>query len=100
MPKKLYSLLLFSLLFLNAFFLTALVSFQVTKSGEVASVPDLAGETMDSARTELQERKLILVQSGIELHTRYEKGQIIGQTPAPDTKLPLYSEVRVVISAG
>lgn len=100
MPKKLYSLLLFSLLFLNAFFLTALVSFQVTKSGEVASVPDLAGKTMDSARTELQERKLILVQSGIELHTRYEKGQIIGQTPAPDTKLPLYSEVQVVVSAG
>ncbi len=100
MPKKLYSLLLFSLLFLNAFFLTALVSFRVTKSGEVASVPDLAGMTMDAARTELQEQKLVLIQSGIELHTRYEKGQIIGQTPAPDTKLPLYSEIRVVVSAG
>jgi len=100
MPKKLYSLLLFSLLFLNAFFLTALVSFRVTKSGEVASVPDLAGMTMDAARTELQEQKLVLIQSGIELHTRYEKGQIIGQTPAHDTKLPLYSEIRVVVSAG
>jgi beta-lactam-binding protein with PASTA domain len=100
MPKKLYILLLFSLLFLNAFFLTALVSFQITKSGEVASVPDLAGMTMEAARAEMQEQKLVLVQSGIELHARYEKGQVIGQTPAPDTKLPLYSEVRVVVSAG
>ncbi len=100
MPKKLYRLLLISLLLLNAFFLTAVVSFQVTKSGEVASVPDLSGKIFDSARSELQDQKLILVRSGVELHTRYEKGQIIAQTPAPDVKLPLYSEVKVVVSAG
>jgi len=100
MPKKLYRLLLFSLLLLNAFFLPAVVSFRVTKSGEVASVPDLTGKTFESARTELLDQKLTLVQSGIELHTRYEKGQIIAQTPAPETKLPLYSEIKVVVSAG
>jgi serine/threonine-protein kinase len=100
MPKKLYRLLLLSLLLLNVFFGAAVVSFRVTKSGEVASVPDLSGKTMESARAELQDQKLILVQSGVELHTRYEKGQVIAQTPPPETKLPLYSEVKVIVSAG
>ena len=100
MPKKLFSLLLFSLIFLNAFFLTAVVAFQITKKGEMATVPDLTGQTMEIARPELDENKLVLVQTGIELHARYDKGQIIAQVPAAESKVPLYSQVKVVVSAG
>ncbi len=100
MPKKLFSLLLFSLIFLNAFFLTAVVSFHVTKRGEMATVPDLTGMTMENARANLDENKLVLVQTGIELHARYEKGQVIAQIPAADNKVHLYTPVKVVVSAG
>jgi serine/threonine-protein kinase len=100
MPKKLYSPLLFALLLLNLFFLTALAAFHVTKRGEVSSIPDLTGKTMEAARIVIDEHKLLLVQSGIELHPRYEKGLIIAQTPPADSKVSLYSTVRVVLSAG
>jgi beta-lactam-binding protein with PASTA domain len=100
MPKKLFSALLFSLILLNLFFLTALAAFHVTKRGEVSSVPDLTGKTMDAARSIIDERKLLLIQSGIELHPRYEKGLIIAQIPPSDSKVSLYSTVRVILSAG
>jgi beta-lactam-binding protein with PASTA domain len=100
MPKKLFSLLLFSLIFLNAFFLTAVLAFQVTKRGEMASVPDLTGETMENARSELDDNKLLLVQTGIELHAQYEKGEIIAQIPPAESKVHLYTQVKVVVSAG
>lgn len=100
MPKKLFSLLLFSLIFLNAFFLTAVLAFQVTKRGEMATVPDLTGETMENARSELDDNKLLLVQTGIELHAQYEKGEIIAQIPPAESKVHLYTQVKVVVSAG
>jgi serine/threonine-protein kinase len=100
MPKKLYGFLLFSLLFLNVFFLTAVVSFHVTKRGETVSVPDLSGMSLEEARGALEELKLSLIQSGIELHAQYEKGQIIAQAPLPKTRSHLNTVVRVVVSAG
>jgi serine/threonine-protein kinase len=100
MPKKLFSFLVYSLLFLNAFFLTAVVAFQVTKRGETVTVPDLSGMSLEDARSALEEVKLTLVQSGIELHVQYEKGQIIAQAPLPKTRSHLNTTVRVVVSAG
>lgn len=100
MPKKLYNILLISLLLINLFFLSALVAYRVTKSGEMATLPDLAGMTFEEAKTELEARKLSLVQSGVALHNRYEKGQIISQDPAPDSRLRLYTMVKVTVSAG
>ncbi len=100
MPKKLFSLLLFFLIFLNAFFLTAVVAFHVTKKGEMTTVPDLTGETTEDARTLLNGHKLVLLQTGNELHAQYEKGQIIAQIPAAESKVHLYAQVKVVVSAG
>ncbi len=100
MPKKLFRFLLYSLLFFNAFFLTAVVAFHVTKRGETVTVPDLSGMSLEEARSALEEVKLSLVQSGIELHAHYEKGQIIAQAPLPKTRSHLNTMVRVVISAG
>jgi len=100
MPNKLYRPLIFLLVLFNLFFLTALGAFHITKRGEVTSIPDLTGLTLDAARDIIEEQKLLLIQSGIELHPRYEQGLIFAQTPPADSKVSLYSTVRVVISAG
>jgi serine/threonine-protein kinase len=100
MPKKLYNILLISLLLINLFFLSALAAYRITKSGEMATLPDLSGFTLDEAKTELEKHKLSLVRSGVALHNRYEKGLIISQDPAPDSRLRLYTVVKVTLSAG
>lgn len=66
----------------------------------MATVPDLTGETMENARSELDDNKLLLVQTGIELHAQYEKGEIIAQIPPAESKVHLYTQVKVVVSAG
>lgn len=100
MPKKLYNILLIILLLINLFFLSALVSYRITKSGEMSTLPDLAGMTLEEAKVELEARKLSLIQSGVALHNRYEKGLIISQDPAADSRLRLYTLVKVTVSAG
>lgn len=100
MPKKIYKPVFFSLLFLIIFFLSAVVSFRLTISGEIATLPDLSGKTFEEAKTDLASRKLNVVQSDYQLHPRIEKGEVISQDPAPGSRLKLNSDVKVIISAG
>jgi serine/threonine-protein kinase len=98
--KKLAVILLYSLIFLNIFFLSANISFQIMIGGEMVSLPDLAGLTFEEAKTELMNKKLAIAQSGVRLHDEYEKGRIIMQEPSAGSRLKLYKVVRVVLSAG
>lgn len=98
--KKIFNYALLILLFLNLFFISAILSFQVTLKGEMVTLPSLIGKTLEEAKTDLKNKKIHLVQSGVRLHQRYERGKIIFQDPLADTKVKINTEARVVLSAG
>ena len=100
MSQKYFRFILLFLSLLNIFFLSATIAYQVTKSGEMTTIPNLAGMSMEEARMELSKQKLSVVQSGVQLHNLYEQGEIIAHDPPPETKVKLHEEVKVVISAG
>jgi serine/threonine-protein kinase len=66
----------------------------------MVTLPDLVGKTFEEGKTELTKKKLIIVQSGIQLDTKYERGRIISQDPQPNSKLKMNKRVKVVLSAG
>jgi serine/threonine-protein kinase len=98
--KKFFSFILYVLLFLNIFLLSAILSFQITLKGEMVTLPDLVGKTFDEAKLLLEQKKVLLIHSGVQLHERYERGKIILQDPPADSKVKLNSDIRVVLSAG
>ncbi len=98
--KKIFNFALLSLLVLNLFFISAILSFEITLKGEVVTLPDLVGKTLEEARIELERKKIFLSQSGVRLDQRYERGIIIFQDPPEGTKIKINSEVQVVLSAG
>lgn len=101
MPKSvLFKSAVYLLAFLNIFFLTAIVFSQVILRGETVAVPDLTGKTVAQARTELAKKDLSVAQLGSEFDDRWEKGLIIRQDPAPDSRVRVTEAVQVVTSAG
>lgn len=88
------------LLALNLFFLSAVLSYQITLRGETVEVPDVLGDTLDQARTRLVKKKLSLRQTGSQLHPSLEKDRIISQDPAPNTRVRPNNTVLVLTSAG
>ncbi len=100
MINKYYKILVIILIFLNLFFLSAAVAYKITIAGEMANVPDLTGKTLDEAKDMLQEKKLSIVKSGVELDKQFERGKIISQDPPPKSRVKLNKIVKVVLSAG
>jgi serine/threonine-protein kinase len=100
LKKKIFKYALFALILLNLFFISALLSFHITLKGEMVSVPDLKGMPMEEAERELTKRKLFIVEAGIQLHDRYEQGLIISQDPPSDSRIKIFKEVKVTLSAG
>lgn len=98
--KKIFNYALFVLLLLNLFFISAILSFQITLKGEMVTLPSLIGKTLEEAKADLEKKKIHLVQSGVRLHQRYERGKIIFQDPPANTKVKINTEARVVLSAG
>jgi len=98
--KKIVDTGIYLLAFLNLFFLSAILSFQVTLQGETVTVPDLLGKTLDEARADLEKRKVHITQVGVRLHDRWERGRIIFQDPPPETRVKLNAEIQVLLSAG
>ncbi len=98
--KKILNFALLLLIFLNLFFISAILSFQITFKGEMVTLPSLIGKTIEEAKTDLEKKKIHLVQSGVQLHERYERGKIIFQDPPAETKVKINTEARVVLSAG
>ena len=93
-----YSVITLSALIL--FFLSALIAYQVTLSGEMVTIPDLTTKSMEEAKEILMEKKLFVIKSGIELHERIDKEKIIAQDPLAGSKVKINTAVKVVLSAG
>lgn len=101
MDKKYYwDIPLFILIFLNLFFLSAILSYQFTMKGEMTTVPDLEGKTFDQAKEELFQKKLSIAQSGLQVHEKWERGKIIFQDPPAGSKIKLNKVVKVILSTG
>ena len=101
MAKKiLYHLALSSLLFLILFFLSAVIFSQVLLKSEAVTVPDLTGQTVGQARTELAKKDLSVAQNGTESSDRWERGLIVRQDPAAGSRIRVTKVVRVVTSSG
>ena len=87
--KKIYKPVFFTLLILDLFLLSAVASFRITLAGEVVNIPNLIDKTFDEVKSDLEEKKLTVVQSEYQLHPSIEKGRIISQYPSKDSKLNL-----------
>ncbi len=98
--KKIYKPVFFTLLILDLFLLSAVASFRITLAGEVVNIPNLIDKTFDEVKSDLEEKKLTVVQSEYQLHPSIEKGRIISQYPPKDSKLKLNGVVKVVLSSG
>lgn len=98
--KKIYDIVFYTLIVLVLFFLSANISFQVVLTGEMVTLPNLTGRTIEEARKELTEKRLTLVQMGVQFDNRWEQGKIIFQEPSPGSKMKINKTVRVILSAG
>jgi eukaryotic-like serine/threonine-protein kinase len=101
MPKRiLFNAAFYALLFLIVFFLSAILFSQVILKGETVAVPDVTGKTIVQARAELAKKDLSVSQGGSEFNDSLEKGLIIRQEPAPDSRIRVTTVVHVVTSSG
>jgi len=97
---KISNLVAFALIFFIIFFLSTILSFRIILKGEMVTLPNLVGKTLEEAGSELTRRKLSVVQTGAQFDTRWERGKIIIQDPPAGSKLKINKVVKVVLSAG
>ena len=98
--KKTFHYILYLLIAANFFFMSAIASFHITLRGETVAAPDIINITLDEAKKELAERKLSIVQTGVQLHESIEQGKIIFQEPSPGSRININKQVKVMLSAG
>ena len=84
--KKVLNSIIYILILLNVFLLSAIISLRLTLQGEMVIVPDVIGNTIDVAKEMLNEKKLLLKKNGVRLHERLEEGKIIFQDPLPGSR--------------
>ncbi|MFQ6069479.1 MAG: PASTA domain-containing protein [Candidatus Aminicenantales bacterium] len=100
LSRKLYNLFLYTLIFLNLFFLTAILSYNFVLRGELIPLPDLQGKSVEEARLELAKKKLSLRVKGTQYSSSVEKGLIVAQEPGAGSKIKLNRTIRVILSSG
>jgi eukaryotic-like serine/threonine-protein kinase len=98
--KVLYQAAVAALIFLNLFFLSAIIFSQVLLKSEVVSVPDLIGKTVTQARADLTKKDLSLALKGSESSDRIERGLISRQEPAAGSRIRTTTPVLVLTSSG
>lgn len=99
-PAKTYKLLLYSLIFLILFFTSSILSYRTVLKGEMVTIPNLIGKTLEEAKNELIRKRLSIVQMGIQFDTRYGRGRVIFHEPSAGSKIKIDSAVKVILSAG
>jgi len=88
------------LLSLVVFFAGANVASEIILRGELVSLPDLVGTTLESARAALAAKKISLSIKEYQFDVRCEKGRIISQEPAQGSRVKPKRTVKVVVSQG
>jgi len=100
LSPKVYRISLYSLIFLTIFFLSSILAYHMVLKGELVTVPDLIGKTLEEARVTLGSKRLSIAQAGIQFDKQWERGRIIFSEPPPGSKLNINGMVKVILSAG
>jgi serine/threonine-protein kinase len=101
MPKKNWKdRAIFPLIYLVLFFLAADVAAQLILGGELITLPDLKGKSLEAARTELTQKRTSIVVAGRLFDTKIAKGRILSQEPGPGSRIKANQAVRVIVSEG
>ncbi|MGD0782164.1 MAG: PASTA domain-containing protein [Candidatus Aminicenantales bacterium] len=88
------------LLYLVVFFASAVAASQILLRGELVTVPDLVGKTLDEARADAARKKTTLAVQGYQYDSRYERGRVIGQDPPATSRVKSHRSVKIVLSEG
>ncbi|WP_405993878.1 Stk1 family PASTA domain-containing Ser/Thr kinase [Streptomyces sp. NBC_00986] len=68
--------------------------------GSAVDVPDVTGEDLDDAKSDLQEAGLTVKVSDTEITSEYDAGQVAQQTPAGDSQAAEGDTVTLTLSKG
>ncbi|WP_262059865.1 Stk1 family PASTA domain-containing Ser/Thr kinase [Streptomyces sp. STR69] len=68
--------------------------------GSAVDVPDVTGEDLDDAKSDLQEAGLTVKVSDTEVTSEYDAGQVAQQTPAGDSQAAAGDTVTLTLSKG
>jgi len=98
--KKISNFIAYALIFFIILFLSTILSFRIIIKGEMVTLPNLIGKTLEEASSELARRKLSVVQTVAQFDTQWERGKIISQEPSPGSKIKINRVVKVTLSAG
>lgn len=98
--NKIYSPALLSFIFLILFFLSSILAHRYVIKGEMVTVPDIVGKTMNEAKTELVRKRLSLVKKGEQFDAKLERGKIIAQEPSSGSKVNFNEVIKVTLSSG
>lgn len=82
------------------FLASALITTNLILKGEIVTVPNLRGKTLDEGRTLLGRNLLSLNFAGTKFDSEIEKGLIISQDPPAGSKIKANRMVKVIVSAG
>lgn len=97
---KTFKYILIILLILNIFFLSAILSYRIVLKGEMVTLPDIVGKTLEEARAELEKKRLFVARKGIRFDSHWERGKIIFQDPSSGSRIKINKIVKVILSAG
>lgn len=98
--KKIFKILLYLLIFLNFFFLSTILSYRLVIRGEMVTLPDLIGKTVEESKLELAKKRLSLTLRGVQFDNQWERGKIIHQNPSAGSKMKINKAVKIILSAG
>jgi len=92
--------LFYALLYLVLFFASADVFSQLILRGELITLPDLSGKSVEEARALLAPKKIVISIKETRFDSRLEKGRIMAQDPARGSRIKPRRTIAVVVSQG
>jgi len=101
MPKKsALERAVYPLVYLVLFFLAADLAAQIILRGELITLPDLKGKSLEAARIELAQKRTSLIIQDRQFDTRIERNRIISQEPGAGSRIKANRAVKVIVSEG
>ncbi|MBN1937946.1 MAG: PASTA domain-containing protein [Candidatus Aminicenantes bacterium] len=98
--EKKSKFLFYALLYIVLFFASAVVFSQVILRGELITLPDLSGKTVEEARSLLSAKKIDVAISEKRFDSRTAKGLILAQNPSAGSRIKPGRTISVAVSQG
>jgi len=91
---------LYALIFLVLFSGASVLSSQIIFRSELITLPNLAGKTVEEARTMLAGVRTSLAVQGSRFDSRIGQGRVVSQDPGPNSRIKAKRTVNVIVSDG